>query len=104
MEHPQGISKLFDFVFRSGFFTIDLLEGLKDFVDVIEGLFQFIADVQHLIDGLMDAGGGPVVGAGFRRLGRTAAGTGTASSTGATTTPPEGRATRALAGAVLRGS
>ena len=39
VEHSQGIPKFFDFVFRSGFFTLDLLEGLKDFVDVVEGFF-----------------------------------------------------------------
>jgi len=39
VKHSQGVPKLFDFVFRSVFFTLDLFEGLKDFVDVVEGFF-----------------------------------------------------------------
>ena len=104
MEHSQGIPEFFDFVFRSGFFALDLIESLEDLVDVIEGFFQFVADLQHLIDGLMDAGGRAGVGAGFGRPGRAGARAGIASATGAAIAPPEGGATRALARAVGRGS
>ncbi len=37
VEHSERIPKFFDFVLRGVFFALDLLEGLKDFVDVIEG-------------------------------------------------------------------
>ena len=104
VEHSQRVAKFFNFVFRGGFFALDLIEGLKNFINVVEGLLQLVADLKDLIDGLMDAGGWPVVGAGFNRFGWTAAGAGIATSTWAATAPPKGRATGALALAVLRGS
>ena len=104
MEHSKGIPEFFDFVFRSGFFALDLIEGLEDLVDVIEGFFQFVPDLQHLFNCLMDAAGWPVVAAGFRWTGLAGARPGIASTTGAAIAPPEGGATGALARAVGRGS
>ena len=103
MEHSQGIPKFFDFVLRGVFLAVDLLEGLKDFVDIIESLFQFVADLLHLFDGLVDACGWPVVGAGFRRSGLAGTRPGRI-TTRAARAPPEGRTPGALARAVLRGS
>jgi len=104
VEHSERIPKFFDFVLRGVFFALDLFEGLEDFVDVIEGFFQFVADLLHLVDGLMDACGRPVVGAGFNRFGLAGTRAGIVSSTRAARAAPEGWAPGAVTRTVLRGS
>ena len=57
LKHSQRLAKRFNFLFGSGFFTLDLFQGFKSFLDFVEGLLQFGANVFYLLDGVGNCSG-----------------------------------------------